>query len=303
VARIDAEELSSRQLYTSFDQLVTGEFLVCRCIRLPDTSGGGFRFFVRGGGGLNGMGSQSSSLTASDGRLDLTCLWDGGQGYSNLLSLSPSEIESIDVLKGPAAAAMYGTNASNGVVLITTKSGRGRVTGDGERRRSTTSSATARTACRSTMIAAVRQRRSLQQHAALRYHPDHNLEAVGRYGRLPVASRHTRTSTRRGGPAQLPVPQRGSRESERRSQRSILTMSVSGAYSENEIERPHSDDAVLSPHWNTIMVDRPWKWYDSIAVASIIAPSSEYPNDGGRAGHLECAGGLELFGGLGVDNT
>jgi TonB-linked SusC/RagA family outer membrane protein len=40
------------------------------------------------------------------------------------LDLNPADIESIDILKGAAAAALYGSRAANGVVLITTKSGR-----------------------------------------------------------------------------------------------------------------------------------------------------------------------------------
>lgn len=44
--------------------------------------------------------------------------------YGNAISdLNPDNIESISVLKGPSAAALYGTRAGNGVVLITTKSG------------------------------------------------------------------------------------------------------------------------------------------------------------------------------------
>src|SRR5207249_3657769 len=39
--------------------------------------------------------------------------------------LNPNEIESIDVLKGPSASTMYGTEAANGVILIKTKSGAG----------------------------------------------------------------------------------------------------------------------------------------------------------------------------------
>ena len=46
---------------------------------------------------------------------------DYGSGISDL---NPQDIESITVLKGPSAAALYGSRAGNGVVLITTKSGR-----------------------------------------------------------------------------------------------------------------------------------------------------------------------------------
>ena len=45
-------------------------------------------------------------------------------GFSLLNSLNPEEIEDIEIVKGPSAATLYGTNAANGVVLITTKRGR-----------------------------------------------------------------------------------------------------------------------------------------------------------------------------------
>jgi TonB-linked SusC/RagA family outer membrane protein len=48
----------------------------------------------------------------------------GGQDIDALANLSPNEIESIEVLKDASAAAIYGSRASNGVVLITTKRGR-----------------------------------------------------------------------------------------------------------------------------------------------------------------------------------
>lgn len=48
----------------------------------------------------------------------------GGQAASRLNDINPDDIENIEVLKGPAAAALYGTAAANGVLLITTKRGR-----------------------------------------------------------------------------------------------------------------------------------------------------------------------------------
>ena len=44
--------------------------------------------------------------------------------FSLLNTLNPDEIEDIEIVKGPSAATLYGTNAANGVVLITTKKGR-----------------------------------------------------------------------------------------------------------------------------------------------------------------------------------
>jgi TonB-linked SusC/RagA family outer membrane protein len=49
----------------------------------------------------------------------------GGRDLPNgIASINPDDIESITVLKGPNAAALYGLRASNGVVIITTKSGK-----------------------------------------------------------------------------------------------------------------------------------------------------------------------------------
>jgi TonB-linked SusC/RagA family outer membrane protein len=48
----------------------------------------------------------------------------GGAGASRLNDLPPEDIESIEIIKGPAASTLYGTEASNGVVQIITKRGR-----------------------------------------------------------------------------------------------------------------------------------------------------------------------------------
>ena len=46
---------------------------------------------------------------------------DAGDGISNL---NPDDIESMNILKGASAAALYGSQAANGVILITTKKGK-----------------------------------------------------------------------------------------------------------------------------------------------------------------------------------
>ena len=53
----------------------------------------------------------------------------GADVSNRAVDINPSDIESINVLKGQAAAALYGVRASNGVVIITTKSGRGNAIG------------------------------------------------------------------------------------------------------------------------------------------------------------------------------
>ncbi|HKJ31488.1 MAG TPA: SusC/RagA family TonB-linked outer membrane protein, partial [Balneolales bacterium] len=63
----------------------------------------------------SGFGSAAGSGTGEYSRADY------GTGISDI---NPDDIASISVLKGPNAAALYGSRASNGVVLITTKKGR-----------------------------------------------------------------------------------------------------------------------------------------------------------------------------------
>jgi len=53
-------------------------------------------------------------------------LWGGSDEGDGISSINPDDIESMTVLKGANAAALYGSRASNGVILITTKSGKAR---------------------------------------------------------------------------------------------------------------------------------------------------------------------------------
>jgi TonB-linked SusC/RagA family outer membrane protein len=48
----------------------------------------------------------------------------GGNNASRVGDLNPEEIENIEIVKGPSAATLYGTDAANGVILVTTKKGR-----------------------------------------------------------------------------------------------------------------------------------------------------------------------------------
>ena len=124
VSRIDAAALTDVQQYGDVNQLLNGKVAGVSVQPSSGNVGGGIRFNVRGGGGLNGDGQP---LIFIDGiRVDnsqVTGFGVGGQGVGALSSVAPDDIATIDVLKGPAAASLYGTDASNGVVLITTKKG------------------------------------------------------------------------------------------------------------------------------------------------------------------------------------
>ncbi|OZC02095.1 carboxypeptidase-like regulatory domain-containing protein [Rubricoccus marinus] len=125
VSRVDVEALTEQNEYQDVSQLLNGKVAGVNVQPSSGNVGGGIRFNVRSGGGLNGSGQP---LIFVDGvRIDdsqVTGFGVGGQGTSALADINPNDIESIDVLKGPAAAALYGTDASNGVVIITTKSGK-----------------------------------------------------------------------------------------------------------------------------------------------------------------------------------
>jgi len=69
---------------------------------------------------VDGMPIDNSAQQTTSG------FGDGGGAISSnrLVDLNPADVESVEILKGAAAAAIYGQRASNGVILITTRSGR-----------------------------------------------------------------------------------------------------------------------------------------------------------------------------------
>jgi TonB-linked SusC/RagA family outer membrane protein len=76
---------------------------------------------------VDGMPIASTADIQSGTNGDFSVVGNGvtGSDISNrAVDLNPADIESVTILKGQAAAALYGIRASNGVILITTKSGR-----------------------------------------------------------------------------------------------------------------------------------------------------------------------------------
>ena len=124
VSRLDASELSETNSFSDVSQMLYGKVSGVDIRKASGNVGGGWRFDVRAGGGLNG---DEQPVIYIDGvRMDndeFYSAYSGGQGVSTLADLNPEDIESIEILKGPAGATTYGTNGSNGVVLITTKKG------------------------------------------------------------------------------------------------------------------------------------------------------------------------------------
>jgi len=125
VSRVAVNNLTQTNTYQSVTQLITGKVAGVNIAPTSGNAGSGYRFNVRSGGGLKG---DEQPVIYIDGvRVDnseVVGYGVGGQGISVLSSLNPDDIEKIEFLKGPAAAASYGTSGANGVVLISTKRGR-----------------------------------------------------------------------------------------------------------------------------------------------------------------------------------
>lgn len=89
------------------------------------TAGANARIRIRGS---NSLSLSNDPLVIVDGvrvnsDLSSTTIGVGGQVPSRLNDIDPEDIENIEVVKGPAAASLYGTAAANGVIYITTKRG------------------------------------------------------------------------------------------------------------------------------------------------------------------------------------
>jgi TonB-linked SusC/RagA family outer membrane protein len=91
--------------------------------------GGSSRVIIRGNGSLSGNnqplyvinGMPMNNTARSQAQGEGSTILDRGDGIA---AINPDDIETINVLKGGPAAALYGSQASNGVILITTKSGK-----------------------------------------------------------------------------------------------------------------------------------------------------------------------------------
>src|SRR5690625_4600021 len=94
-------------------------------MRLIQVRGDGLSITRTGGSNPNaGTVRQLRGVTSIHGDQCPLTVSDGIPG-GNLDLLHPTDIESFDVLKDGSAAAIYGTRGNNGVILITTKKGRG----------------------------------------------------------------------------------------------------------------------------------------------------------------------------------
>lgn len=139
VSELNAQELMKNKNTNIVNSLV-GKVPGVNITQFSGAAGAGASITIRGGNSTSD-GRQNQPLFVVDGIIyDNSTAVTGNSGtdgmtrsnttYSNrVMDINPEDIESLSVLKGAAAAALYGSRAADGVVIITTKKGaEGRVT-------------------------------------------------------------------------------------------------------------------------------------------------------------------------------
>ena len=119
ITAIKSEELNRGAMVNTQDML-KGKVPGLHIIPGDGGPGSGSTIRIRGAASLN---ASNDPLIVIDG---VPIASDGGYGMSNPLDMiNPNDIESFTVLKDASSAAIYGSRASNGVIMITTKKGKG----------------------------------------------------------------------------------------------------------------------------------------------------------------------------------
>jgi TonB-linked SusC/RagA family outer membrane protein len=125
VATIAAAQVAEEAPITEFSNLLSGRASGVQVLKSSGATGTGTKIRIRGS---NSVSLSNEPLYYIDGvRMDATpdgyAYNIGGQSTSRLNDLNADDIENIEIVKGPSAATLYGIQAANGVVLITTKKG------------------------------------------------------------------------------------------------------------------------------------------------------------------------------------
>jgi TonB-linked SusC/RagA family outer membrane protein len=125
VAQINPVKVLESAPIKNIDDLLTAR-TTSLAVTQGNQTGSGSRMRIRGQSSLN---LSNQPIFVIDGvrmtsDADNTSLFTGGATPSRVGDINADEIENIEIIKGPSAAALYGTAAANGVVVITTKRGR-----------------------------------------------------------------------------------------------------------------------------------------------------------------------------------
>lgn len=129
VQEVEGEELTEAR-ETNVANSLAGKVAGVQVTNIATGAGGSSRVVIRGNSSISG---NDAPLYVVDGipidnqNLDSPHYASGGVDYGDgIVNLNPDDIKSMSVLKGPNAAALYGARAANGVIVITTKSGKSR---------------------------------------------------------------------------------------------------------------------------------------------------------------------------------
>ncbi len=123
VASIDASALQEKTGSQDIGQLLQGNAPGVTVTQSTGSVGTATNIRVRGNTSIN---LSNMPLVYVDGariNTDARGLGVGGAASDRFLDISPDEIESVEIVKGPAAATLYGTEAAAGVIRVTTKRG------------------------------------------------------------------------------------------------------------------------------------------------------------------------------------
>jgi TonB-linked SusC/RagA family outer membrane protein len=132
VSTIDVARVAREAPITEFGNLISGRAAGVQVQKSAGTTGTGTRIRIRGSNSLSlsneplyyidgvRVESNPASSTLKLGGFDDQ---SSNNAPSRINDLNPDDIASIEIVKGPAAATLYGIQASNGVVRITTKRG------------------------------------------------------------------------------------------------------------------------------------------------------------------------------------
>jgi len=118
ISSITGDELLKTKPVT-FDQALQGKVAGVVVQQTSGQPGGGVNIQIRGQTSFG----NSSPIFVIDGVI-IGGSYGGANGTNPLATISPADIESIDVLKDASATAIYGSQATNGVIVITTKRGK-----------------------------------------------------------------------------------------------------------------------------------------------------------------------------------
>jgi TonB-dependent starch-binding outer membrane protein SusC len=120
ISTVSGEQLANLPA-PSFDRALAGRAAGVQVITPSGLLGQAPQIRIRG---INSISSGTSPLIVIDGVPSVSGNTGGFTSANALADINPNDIESMEILKDGAATAIYGSRASNGVILITTKRGK-----------------------------------------------------------------------------------------------------------------------------------------------------------------------------------